>query len=238
MTQIYTKTGDQGNTQLREGQRLNKSSLVFEVLGEIDELNCHLGRVQAMIDGFVQHWRQLNQGLSQAVQGQTQAFARQQKVVAGLQHLAVRLAEQQPHLMQTSAILSLKHYPADQLQPFIDYTQQLERQIDHWQSRLPELHHFLLPGGHVLSAELMLTRAVCRRVERRLVKLVRVRGRGLTSQAAAQVTPAPLLAYFNRLSDWLFVISRHVNQLMGSTEQIWRGNQTNAAQFQTDSQTV
>ncbi|MEZ6093487.1 MAG: cob(I)yrinic acid a,c-diamide adenosyltransferase [Pirellulaceae bacterium] len=45
---IYTKTGDQGETGLRGGIRVSKSSLTIEVLGSLDELNCALGRVLAI----------------------------------------------------------------------------------------------------------------------------------------------------------------------------------------------
>lgn len=40
---IYTKTGDSGNTSLYDGSRAPKHSVVFQVLGEIDELNCRIG---------------------------------------------------------------------------------------------------------------------------------------------------------------------------------------------------
>jgi len=49
MNQIYTKTGDEGMTSLREGVRVPKDDLRIEVNGQIDQLNAHLGVVRSMI---------------------------------------------------------------------------------------------------------------------------------------------------------------------------------------------
>ena len=50
MRQIYTKTGDEGQTSLREGVRVSKDDLRVEVNGQIDQLNAHLGIVRSMLD--------------------------------------------------------------------------------------------------------------------------------------------------------------------------------------------
>lgn len=50
MNQIYTKTGDEGMTSLREGVRVPKDDLRIEVNGQIDQLNAHLGVVRSMLD--------------------------------------------------------------------------------------------------------------------------------------------------------------------------------------------
>ena len=49
---VITKTGDKGTTSLYTGERLSKYSLVFEVLGDLDELNSYLGVCKATIDSF------------------------------------------------------------------------------------------------------------------------------------------------------------------------------------------
>ena len=51
MNQIYTKTGDQGMTSLRDGVRVPKDDLRIEVNGQIDQLNAHLGIVRSMLAG-------------------------------------------------------------------------------------------------------------------------------------------------------------------------------------------
>jgi cob(I)alamin adenosyltransferase len=88
--------------------------------------------------------------------------------------------------------------------------ERLERHIDHFESRLPPLTRFLLPGGSAGAAALHLARAVARRAERRLVALSRT-----------ESVPPALLAYLNRLSDLLFVLARWENQQQGSEQSSW-----------------
>jgi cob(I)alamin adenosyltransferase len=74
---------------------------------------------------------------------------------------------------------------------------------------LPALRHFILPGGSPAGAALHLSRTICRRAERRVVSL-----------GADEVDPV-LLAYVNRLSDFLFVAAREVNHRAGAAELKW-----------------
>ena len=50
MNRIYTKTGDQGTTQLASGQRVDKDDAQVEAVGAIDELNAHIGLLMASLD--------------------------------------------------------------------------------------------------------------------------------------------------------------------------------------------
>ena len=80
----------------------------------------------------------------------------------------------------------------------------LEGEIDALNGDLAPLRSFVLPGGTPAAAALHLARTVCRRAERLMVELT----------AAEPVGPAAL-TYVNRLSDFLFVASRHCNHLAG-----------------------
>lgn len=88
---------------------------------------------------------------------------------------------------------------------------QLEQQINAADAILPPLHQFILPGGTPIAAHLHLARTICRRAERLLAGL-----------AASQTVHPPALAYLNRLSDWLFVQARMVNQLSGIADLAWK----------------
>lgn len=88
-----------------------------------------------------------------------------------------------------------------------------ERDIDHFEDRLPPLKEFILPGGTAVAAQIHLARAVCRRAERRVVTF------SITS--ADSVAPT-LLAYLNRLGDLLFVLARAANQHAGRSETTWQ----------------
>ena len=84
----------------------------------------------------------------------------------------------------------------------------LESAIDALEAGLAPLRHFILAGGTPAGAALHVARTVCRRAERRMVALV------------PPVDPV-LLRYVNRLSDYLFVLARAVNQRGGVPETEW-----------------
>jgi cob(I)alamin adenosyltransferase len=87
----------------------------------------------------------------------------------------------------------------------------LEREIDALNADLQPLRSFVLPGGTAAAAYLHLARTVCRRAERLMVELAAAPGPGVSAAA---------LKYVNRLSDFLFVASRHANE-MGARDVLW-----------------
>ena len=87
----------------------------------------------------------------------------------------------------------------------------LEKEIDRLNAELTPLRSFVLPGGSAASAYLHLARTVCRRGERLMAELNDKPGEG--------VTPAAL-KYVNRLSDFLFVASRYLND-KGARDVLW-----------------
>lgn len=94
-------------------------------------------------------------------------------------------------------------------------TELLEQWIDAMEASLPRLKHFILPGGHPAGAMLHLARSMCRRAERRIAPLY--------SQADVS---EPVFVYLNRLSDYLFVLSRHVNHQLNRPETAWEHHKT------------
>jgi cob(I)alamin adenosyltransferase len=87
---------------------------------------------------------------------------------------------------------------------------QLEKEIDFWQRKLPSLKSFIYPGGSQIAAFLHLGRTVCRRVEQELISLKQ-----------EEKINGKILIYFNRLSDWLFVLTREINREKGIKEEVW-----------------
>lgn len=86
----------------------------------------------------------------------------------------------------------------------------LERWIDQMEAGLPALRNFILPGGSTAGAALHVARSVSRRAERRVVALSQL-----------ETIDTSTITYLNRLSDVLFVLARHVNQLDGVAEHPW-----------------
>lgn len=86
----------------------------------------------------------------------------------------------------------------------------LEQAMDRMEEELPEMRHFILPGGHPVVSHCHIARCVCRRSERLVVHL-------------KEVTPVDpfILKYLNRLSDYLFVLARKLGQELGAAEVPW-----------------
>jgi cob(I)alamin adenosyltransferase len=90
-------------------------------------------------------------------------------------------------------------------------TARLESEIDALNAELAPLRSFVLPGGSAAAAALHVARTVCRRAEREIVELAGIQGEHVSPHA---------LTYINRLSDLLFVASRHANDL-GKNDVLW-----------------
>jgi cob(I)alamin adenosyltransferase len=87
----------------------------------------------------------------------------------------------------------------------------LEGEIDRLNAELTPLRSFILPGGRPAAAYLHLARTICRRAERAMVEL--------SDKPGERVTPEAL-KYVNRLSDFLFVACRHMND-NGAADVLW-----------------
>jgi cob(I)alamin adenosyltransferase len=87
----------------------------------------------------------------------------------------------------------------------------LENEIDHMNESLPELKSFILPGGHPIVSHCHIARCICRRAERHTIRL-----------AQAQPVDELVIQYLNRLSDFLFVLSRNTGKDFGVTENPWK----------------
>jgi cob(I)alamin adenosyltransferase len=87
----------------------------------------------------------------------------------------------------------------------------LENEIDRMTEQLPEMKYFILPGGHPANSFAHLARCVCRRAERLVTHL-----------NESEPVEALILIYLNRLSDYLFVISRQISKDFQAEEIPWR----------------
>ncbi len=96
--------------------------------------------------------------------------------------------------------------------PEIQYSdvERLENAIDEMNKVLPEMKSFVLPGGHPIVSYTHIARTVCRRAERGVVLLNE-------SEPVEEV----LVIYLNRLSDYLFVLSRMLSHELEATEVPW-----------------
>lgn len=86
----------------------------------------------------------------------------------------------------------------------------LENEIDEMNKSLAELTHFILPGGYAPSSLCHVSRTVCRRAERAVIRLTKTSG-----------PEEIIIRYLNRLSDYLFVLARKTAKDAGADETLW-----------------
>jgi cob(I)alamin adenosyltransferase len=186
---IYTGTGDRGKTSLFSGERVSKSCPRIEAYGDLDELNSVIGAVAAAMD-----------------EGQ-------QSLKNEIQAVQALLLESGAWLATTPGSGSTRF-----LKPFTgDPAEMLEAAIDRMNESLPELNHFILPGGHLSASLAHMARTVCRRTERRVIQLVEHED----GQSGATDTMQHILVFLNRLSDYLFVVARTCNHVHGQGDVVW-----------------
>jgi cob(I)alamin adenosyltransferase len=123
------------------------------------------------------------------------------------QDIGRQLTEIQHDLFDLGGELSIPGYTA----VTADQVERLERILDAHNDGLEPLKEFILPGGSRAAALCHLTRAMCRRAERRI-----------TTLAAAETVSPFSLQYLNRLSDLLFVLARVLNRRVGQGDVLWR----------------
>ena len=188
LNKIYTRSGDDGKTALVGGRRVSKGDLKIEAYGSVDELNCFIGLIRA--------------GAGQLAGGTPNVAEETESVFKKIQN----------ELFDIGSILAT---PAGEsfsgmAQINAGHIEFLEKRMDGYQKSLGDLDSFVLPGGGMLSSYAHVARAVCRRVERILVRLVET-----------EPVSEKLMGYINRLSDFLFVYARWVSHKCGEPERLW-----------------
>jgi cob(I)alamin adenosyltransferase len=92
-----------------------------------------------------------------------------------------------------------------------DHVVFLEERIDEMDASLEPLHSFVIPGGHPAVSQAHIARTVCRRTERTILKL--------TEETEIDAT---IVQFYNRLSDYFFVISRIIASQLGVKQRPWK----------------
>ena len=127
--------------------------------------------------------------------------------------MAADLRRVQDHLFVIGSHLAVPpDHPSPVPLPALDekLVSQLESKMDAADEQLAPLQQFILPGGSEPACRLHLARTICRRAERLIVAM-----------AMTRPLPPAILAYLNRLSDWLFVMARLANKQAGMSDIIW-----------------
>lgn len=191
---VYTKKGDGGTTSLVGGARVSKCHPRVEAYGTVDELNSHIGLLAEMI------LQKINSGEIQSTEAEQFATLHSQ------------LKTIQNNLFVIQSLLASENDDIRSRMPQISSsdTEELEHWIDNMEKLLPPMKGFVIAGGSMMSAQAHVCRTVCRRAERCIVFL-----------DEKEPVDDVVKKNINRLSDYLFVISRFINKLDNKDEIFW-----------------
>lgn len=198
ISKVYTKAGDGGQTMLASGEKVSKDHQRIRAYGDIDELNATVGMVRVELGREPKR-----EGADVFLQ---ELDAQLGRIQQELFNLGAELAYPEPDEPTDMPRLSLRP----------EHIEQLETNIDAWNTALQPLRSFILPGGGPVAAACHVCRTVCRRAEREVVTL---------AGAGEQVSEVAL-RYVNRLSDYFFVLSRAVADRLGYAETLWVPEET------------
>lgn len=211
MSRIYTRTGDDGTTHSIHNGRLPKDDARIEAIGTLDELNSLVGVVVAELnspDGVIDR-KAGDRSVGDTIIRDQEAF----------------LVWLQNRLFDSGGLLVVDPESATGMAMAGRLeTGSIEQQIDSLDGKLPRLSCFILPGGTRIAAMTHLCRSVCRRSERCVVSLLRSPD-GRTSPEEQSLEK--LVKFLNRLSDYLFVLARIMNQVAGLEEVPWQSETDN-----------
>ena len=183
---IYTKTGDKGTTALFGGTRVPKHHIRIDSYGTVDELNSHLGLIRDQ--DINSHYKEV------LIAIQDKLFTVGAILATDPDKARLKNGKERLNIPKIS--------DAD--------IEMLEDEMDKMNESLPEMTHFVLPGGHQTVSFCHIARCVCRRAERLA-----------TALNALEPFQSESLIYLNRLSDYLFVLARKLSQDLQAVEVKW-----------------
>ena len=184
---IYTKTGDTGTTSLIGGKRVKKNNLRIESYGTIDELNSYIGLIKDQ------------KGIGNNDKNSLLKIQHELFVIGAM----LATAPDKETLKNGKERVTISKINKHSILF-------LEEEIDKMDEKLPQMTHFILPGGHQTVSFCHIARCVCRRAERLSVEL-----------NEKEKVSNELIIYLNRLSDYLFTLARKLSKKLLVDEIKW-----------------
>lgn len=184
---IYTKTGDTGTTSLIGGKRVKKNNLRIESYGTIDELNSYIGLIKDQ------------KGIGNDDKNSLLKIQHELFVIGAM----LATAPDKETLKNGKERVTISKINKHSILF-------LEEEIDKMDEKLPQMTHFILPGGHQTVSFCHIARCVCRRAERLSVEL-----------NEREKVSNELIIYLNRLSDYLFTLARKLSKELLVDEIKW-----------------
>ena len=182
---IYTKTGDQGETSLFTGKRVSKGHSLVNIFGFLDELNTTVGQLSHSIK-----------------KSKSVNFEKELKLLQNLQK----------HFFSIGSFYASEKQNPEHIKNIDSWVSKVESEIDRLTEALPELKHFILPGGSEAACYAHQSRVQSRKVERDLVDFESSQG---------EIENQNVIVYLNRISDYFFTLARYLNHELKVDELIW-----------------
>lgn len=183
---VYTKTGDKGTTALFGGTRVPKHHIRIDSYGTVDELNSYIGLIRD---------QEINVLYKEVlIQIQDSLFTVGAVLATDPEKAILKNGKERLNIPKIST----------------EDIALLENEIDRMEESLPQMTHFVLPGGHTTVSFCHIARCVCRRAERLSVHLNEL-----------EPVDESVLMYLNRLSDYLFVLARKLTFDLNAEEVKW-----------------
>ncbi|MDR2224152.1 MAG: cob(I)yrinic acid a,c-diamide adenosyltransferase [Flavobacteriaceae bacterium] len=183
---VYTKTGDKGTTALFGGTRVPKHHIRIDSYGTVDELNSYIGLIRD---------QEINVLYKEVlIQIQDSLFTVGAVLATDPEKAILKNGKERLNIPKIS----------------MEDIALLENEIDRMEESLPQMTHFVLPGGHTTVSFCHIARCVCRRAERLSVHLNEL-----------EPVDESVLMYLNRLSDYLFVLARKLTFDLNAEEVKW-----------------
>ncbi len=200
---IYTKTGDKGTTSLYGGTRIDKDTIIFDVLGESDELSSRIGYLCALLSNPLREPACSCPTKPICCHGRLQC-----ELINMFRHIQSNLQDINSIIAGINSSKPLPKFP------HVDVIK-LEKLIDSLDAQNSKLTKFILPGVTRIDAQAHLCRTQSRKLERYIYRLHHSRGTietfkgtNIFIELSSIHISSEILQYVNRLSDFFFVVAR------------------------------
>ena len=190
ISKVYTKKGDKGKTELIGKKNVYKDDIRVKAYGELDELNVIVGGCCQKLSEIKSKNIKLKTLNQEMIVVQNEIF-----------NLGNMLATVDEVMMENMPQINQENL------------NNLEKKINFYNKKLPNLSSFVLPGGSEINIWFNLARTVSRRCERTIVELHK-------KEPVSDI----VLKYINRLSDAFFVWGRWINFNLKIDEELWNPN--------------
>jgi cob(I)alamin adenosyltransferase len=233
-SKLYTKTGDKGISSLYNSIRLTKSSIYFKLLGDLDELNCHIGMAKSL-------WKEyLDKSEIKVYQDDLMNYTNKPSIDTNnyyeLHNLSV-LTEVQCIIMDISSFVAtppwheakpIKGNIEECIENWVNKVgfnnkniNKIEKYIDLLDSVVPPIKNFVVPGNNTLVSSIHICRAVTRRCERVYLEFLQTDLLCYNVYEHVDYHFNIILVYLNRLSDMFFALSRFLAHNLNITEECY-----------------